>query len=66
MFELSPSGGEIFCSSRCGNLHLEFTRNVELDWNVFSVSNCVFDVNVAQVISLTLKVFQVPAGGKEY
>jgi hypothetical protein len=45
---------------------LEFTRNVELDWNVFSVSNCVFDVNVAQVISLTLKVFQVPAGGKEY
>jgi hypothetical protein len=43
---------------------LEFTRKVELDSNIFQFQT-VFNVSVVEVISLTLKEFQVPVGGLE-
>jgi len=57
-------GKKLFFYGRCGNFHLEFTRKVELDSNIFQFRT-VFNVDVGELIALELKEFQIPGGGME-
>jgi len=56
--------GKTFFSGRCGDFHLEFTRKVELDSNVFQFRT-VFNVDIGEVITMALKQFQIAGGGME-